>query len=90
MLDDKSKKKVISRLKKIEGQTRGIAKMVEEEKYCIDILTQISAATSALTNVAKIVLQKHVETCVSDAIRNGQEKEKIEELMDVFFKFKKS
>jgi len=90
MLDDASKKQIITRLKKIEGQTRGIIRMVEEEQYCIDVLTQVSAATAALSNVAKIVLKKHVETCVTDAIRDGREKEKIEELMDVFFKFKKA
>jgi len=89
MLDEISKNKAIARLKKIEGQVRGISKMVDEEQYCIDILTQISAATSALSNVAKIVLKKHVETCVTDAIRDGREKEKIEELMNIFFKFKK-
>lgn len=90
MLDDASKNKVVVRLKKIEGQTRGLIRMVEEGQYCIDVLTQISAATAALSNVAKIVLKKHVETCVTDAIRDGREKEKIEELMDVFFKFKKT
>ncbi len=89
MLDEISKNKAIARLKKIEGQVRGISKMVDEKQYCIDILTQISAATSALSNVAKIVLKKHVETCVTDAIRDGREKEKIEELMNIFFKFKK-
>jgi len=68
----------------------GIERMIEEKQYCIDILTQIAAASAALSNVAKLVLKKHVETCVSKAIKSGQEKEKIEELMDVIFKFKNS
>ncbi|OGL41195.1 MAG: hypothetical protein A3C43_09180 [Candidatus Schekmanbacteria bacterium RIFCSPHIGHO2_02_FULL_38_11] len=90
MIDDITKNKSISRLKKIEGQVRGIERMIEEKQYCIDILTQIAAASAALSNVAKLVLKKHVETCVSKAIKSGQEKEKIEELMDVIFKFKNS
>ncbi len=90
MIDDITKDESLSRLKKIEGQVRGIGRMIEEKQYCIDILTQIAAASSALSNVAKLVLKKHVETCVSDAIKSGKEKGKIEELLDVIFKFKNS
>ena len=90
MIDDITKDESLLRLKKIEGQVRGIGRMIEEKQYCIDILTQIAAASSALSNVAKLVLKKHVETCVSDAIKSGKEKGKIEELMDVIFKFKNS
>jgi len=90
MIDDITKNKSISRLKKIEGQVRGIERMIEEKQYCIDILTQIAAASSALSNVAKLVLKKHVETCVSEAIKSGKEKGKIEELLNVIFKFKNS
>ncbi|MBI5374577.1 MAG: metal-sensitive transcriptional regulator [Candidatus Schekmanbacteria bacterium] len=88
MLDDVSKEKALSRLKKIEGQIRGISRMVDDKQYCIDILTQISAASAALSNVAKLILKEHVETCVTDALRSGKEKRKIDELMDVIFKFK--
>ena len=90
MIDDITKDESLLRLKKIEGQVRGIGRMIEEKQYCIDILTQIAAASSALSNVAKLVLKKHVETCVSDAIKSGKEKGKIEELLNVFFKFKNS
>ena len=66
------------RLKIIEGQVRGIQRMLEEEKYCIDILGQISAARSALNNVGMIILKRHIENCVSDAIRNdGQESHRV-------------
>lgn len=59
------------RLRRIEGQARGIAKMIEEDKYCIDILTQISAASSALRSVALNLLDDHLDHCVSQAIAQG-------------------
>jgi len=90
MIDDITKNESLSRLKKIEGQIRGISRMIDEKQYCIDILTQIAAVSSALSSVAKLVLRKHIETCVSEAIKSGKEKEKIEELMEVVFKFKNS
>lgn len=61
----------LARLRRIEGQVRGIARMVEEEKYCIDILTQVSAATSALQSVALGLLDEHMHSCVLDAARQG-------------------
>lgn len=63
----------LNRLKRIEGQARGISKMVDEEKYCIDILTQISALTSALQAVAIGLLDDHLKHCVVDAARMGGE-----------------
>ena|ERR1700736_5585259 len=59
------------RLRRIEGQVRGIAKMIEDDKYCIDILTQISAANSALQSVALGLLEEHLSHCVSNAIADG-------------------
>ncbi|MBS4727908.1 metal-sensitive transcriptional regulator [Mycobacterium sp. SM1] len=59
------------RLSKIEGQVRGIAKMIEEDKYCIDVLTQISAASSALRSVALNLLDEHLDHCVSHALAEG-------------------
>jgi DNA-binding FrmR family transcriptional regulator len=61
----------LKRLRRIEGQVRGIAKMVDEDKYCIDILTQVSAATKALQSVALGLLEEHMGTCVVDAARAG-------------------
>lgn len=61
------------RLRRIEGQVRGIAKMIEEDKYCIDVLTQISAASSALRSVALNLLDEHLEHCVSHAVGEGGE-----------------
>ena len=65
------KKRYLDRLKRIEGQARGIHRMVEEEQYCIDILTQISALTSALQGVALGLLDDHLKPCVADAAPLG-------------------
>ncbi len=59
------------RLRRIEGQVRGVAKMIDEDKYCIDILTQISAANSALQSVALALLDEHLSHCVSNAVAEG-------------------
>ena len=71
----------LTRLRRIEGQVRGIAKMVDDDKYCIDILTQVSAATKALQSVALGLLEEHLGGCVVDAARAGgsQADEKINE-----------
>ncbi|HEY3630074.1 MAG TPA: metal-sensitive transcriptional regulator [Jatrophihabitantaceae bacterium] len=61
----------LKRLRRIEGQVRGIAKMVDDDKYCIDILTQVSAATKALQAVALGLLEQHLGSCVVDAARAG-------------------
>ena len=66
------KKKLQSRLKRIEGQVRGIRKMIEEDTYCDDVLNQISSAQSALNGTALYLLEHHVRQCVSNQIRNGK------------------
>lgn len=76
----------LKRLKRIEGQVRGIAGMVEDDRYCIDIVTQISAARAALRRVEEEVLRDHVAHCVEHAITSGDradQRRKIAELMDV-------
>ena len=65
------KDRYLRRLRRIEGQVRGLERMVEEDKYCIDILTQIAAATKALQAVALGLLDDHLAHCVSDAVRQG-------------------
>lgn len=77
---------VLGRLKRIEGQVRGIARMIEDERYCLDILTQISAIKSALTGVEREVLKTHAEHCIENAIRTGDiedQREKFHELIDL-------
>ncbi|AQP51077.1 metal-sensitive transcriptional regulator [Tessaracoccus flavescens] len=73
----------LRRLKLIEGQTRGIARMVENDQYCIDILTQVAAVTSALKAVSLGLLEDHLEHCVADAARQGgpEADAKLEEAM---------
>ena len=74
-LDNKAS--YLRRLRRIEGQVRGIARMVEEEKYCIDILTQVSAATKALQSVALAMLDEHLGSCVLAAARQGGDEAEI-------------
>ena len=81
------------RLRRIEGQVRGIEKMVDEERYCIDILTQIGAAMTALENVGLKVLDDHVNHCVADAMASGDEAEaraKTDELLAAVQRFAKT
>ena len=73
-------KKLIHRLNRIEGQIRGIKNMVENDAYCVDILTQVSAITSALNSFNKVLLANHIKTCVANDIREGKN-EKVDELV---------
>lgn len=76
----------LKRLSRIEGQVRGLAKMVEDDRYCIDIVTQISAVRAALRRVEEEVLRDHVAHCVEHAIASGnatEQRSKVAELMDV-------
>ena len=80
------KASVGKRLGRIEGQVRGLSKMVEEDRYCIDIVTQISAVRAALRRVEEEVLRDHVAHCVEHAVASGskaEQRRKIAELMDV-------
>jgi DNA-binding FrmR family transcriptional regulator len=76
------KNQVVSRLKRIEGQIRGLEKMVEDDRYCIDVLTQVNAARAALEKVALVLLRSHTEHCVVDAIRAGDPTAKVRELSE--------
>jgi DNA-binding FrmR family transcriptional regulator len=81
---------LIKRLHRIEGQVRGIERMVEEERYCIDILTQISAVSTALESVALKLLQEHVNHCVAGALASGDATaadEKARELLEAVERF---
>jgi DNA-binding FrmR family transcriptional regulator len=76
----------LKRLKRIEGQVRGLSRMVEEDRYCIDIVTQIAAVRAALRRVEEEVLRDHVAHCVEHAVASGskaEQRRKIAELMDV-------
>jgi DNA-binding FrmR family transcriptional regulator len=76
-----NKKDLQDRLRRIEGQVRGLQRMVEEDTYCIDILTQLNSANAALKAVGMGLLDAHVRHCVRESIEQGQGDEKVEELM---------
>jgi DNA-binding FrmR family transcriptional regulator len=83
---DLAKTSVLKRLKRIEGQVRGLSRMVDEDRYCIDIVTQIAAARAALRRVEEEILRDHVAHCVDHAIASGdreEQRKKIAELMAV-------
>ncbi len=84
------KESLINRMRRIEGQARGIEKMITEDRYCIDILTQIAAATTALESVAGKILEDHVNHCVKGALASGDEAvaaEKSRELLEAVHRF---
>ena len=85
---EKEQKALLNRLKKIEGQIRGIEKMVENDIYCPDILIQVSAATNALNSFNKELLKDHIKGCVANDIREGKD-ETIDELCSVLQKLMK-
>lgn len=87
---DEEKNKLLNRLKRIEGQVRGIQKMIEDDRYCIDILVQISAINAALKKVGFNLIERHTKHCVSSAIQSGNGDESIEELLKVMEQFTKS
>jgi DNA-binding FrmR family transcriptional regulator len=90
MMNDATKKKVLARLRRIAGQVEGIARMVEDDRYCVDVLLQLASAQAALGQVGKLVLRSHVDTCVSAAMSAGkpaERKQKIDELMEVFSRY---
>jgi DNA-binding FrmR family transcriptional regulator len=85
-METKAKASALKRLNRIEGQVRGLARMVETDRYCIDIVTQISAVRAALRAVEEEILSDHVANCVEHAISSGtraEQRRKIAELMDV-------
>ncbi|MCI9568324.1 MAG: metal-sensing transcriptional repressor [Lachnospiraceae bacterium] len=84
--DPKEEKDLISRLNRIEGQVRGIKAMVQEERYCTDILVQVSAVQSALNGFCKVLLSNHIKTCVVQDIKEGKEEEAVEELCETIKK----
>ena len=79
----------LKRLKRLEGQVRGIARMVEEDRYCVDVLTQIAAARAALKGVERLVIEDHAAHCIEDALASGDrddQRAKFTELLDLLDK----
>ena len=87
MIDPKTKTQLDARLNRIAGQVAGIQRMLEQERYCVDIVQQVSAARAALAKVSALLLESHIHTCVSEALEGGdkaKKSEKIEELVGLF------
>ena len=85
-------KSTISRLNRIEGQVRGLVRMLEEDRYCIDVLHQIQAVKAALARAESEILKDHAASCVEEAIASGdaaEQREKVSELIDLFDKLKR-
>lgn len=76
-----SKDSLLARMKKLEGQARGIQRMIEEDRYCIDIVQQLTALSAAADEVSLLILESHIEGCVADAIREQHGEEHIKELV---------
>ena len=83
---EKEYKDLMNRLSRIEGQVRGIKAMVQDDRYCTDILVQVSAVQSALNGFSKMLLSNHIKTCVVEDIKNGKEDEAIQELCETIKK----
>ena len=86
---DEEKQAVVNRLKRIEGQVRGIQKMIDEDRYCVDILVQISAINAALKKVGFTVAERHTKHCVAHAVKAGEGDAAIDELMGILKQFSK-
>lgn len=86
--EEKEYKDLVNRLNRIEGQVRGIKGMVENDVYCVDILTQVSAVQSALNSFNKVLLGNHIKSCVVSDIREGKE-EAVDELLEITKKLMK-
>lgn len=90
MMEPEAQQQARRRLRKIAGQVAGLERMVDEDRYCVDVLLQIAAVRGALDQLGKLLLEGHVETCVTDAIRSGRARErdeKLAELIEVFSRF---
>ncbi|MBQ3393342.1 MAG: metal-sensing transcriptional repressor [Lachnospiraceae bacterium] len=85
---EKELKDLLNRLSRIEGQVRGIRRMLEGDAYCIDIINQVSAANCALNSFTKVLLASHIRTCVTEDVREGNS-DKVDELVNVLQKLMK-
>lgn len=86
MRSEEEKRALVNRLSRIEGQVRGIKEMLLDDKYCVDILTQTSAISSAINSFAREILESHIRSCVAEGVRSGDD-EKIEELIKTIERF---
>jgi DNA-binding FrmR family transcriptional regulator len=91
-IQNEGKEDVLRRLNRIEGQVKGLKRLVEEDTYCVDVMTQISSVHEALRSVGKILMRNHLQHCVTDALREGdagKAEKTYQEMMDLIYKFAK-
>ncbi len=84
-----TKKSLLNRMKRIEGQVKGIERMIENEQYCSDILMQISAVRAALNKVSGIILENHAKNCIKQRLSEVDSDDALEELLDIIIKYNK-
>lgn len=83
-MEDKNKSRIIRRLKLLEGQVRGLQKMVDSDTYCIDVITQTSAVKQGLSNVEDMLLENHLGSCILNQVKSGQTNKAKEEILKVY------
>lgn len=83
-VQDKNKDRIIRRLKLIEGQVRGLQKLIENDTYCIDVITQTSAVKQGLSNIEDLLLENHLSGCILDQVKSGQTKKAKDEILKVY------
>ena len=91
-IQGEQKDDVLRRLSRIEGQIKGLRRLIEQDTYCVDVLTQVSSIHEALRGVGKVVMRNHLQSCVTDALRGGDEtkaERTYQELMDLVYKYAK-
>ena len=92
VLNERQKRSVANRLRRIAGQIDGVRKMVDQDRYCVDILNQTAAVTAALRVVEQMIMENHLNTCVAEAMRSNdqdEQREKTEEIMQIIGKYRK-
>ncbi|MGE4283467.1 MAG: metal-sensitive transcriptional regulator [Clostridia bacterium] len=85
--NENTKEDILRRLKRIEGQVKGVHRMVEEEKYCADVLIQVAAVRAAINKVGGLILENHSKSCIRNAIKTEDKQETLDELIDIVLKF---
>ena len=83
-MEDKNKSRIIRRLKLLEGQVRGLQKMIESDTYCIDVITQTSAVKQGLSNVEDMLLENHLGGCILNQVKSGQSSKAKDEILKVY------
>lgn len=92
-MDAETRKNVATRLKKIEGQVAGLARMVDDDRYCIDVMRQVSSVQQALHGVARVIMESHLRHCVREAMRSDDptiEERTVQEILDTVYTIRKA